>query len=161
MFFAPNPGILAAGVSTQKTYADFASWAATQGGALNPNSGLGSFRGLVRVSLGNSFSGNMYGSPWGSGSPVSTDSLSNRIALHSFLSRAAADANLGRIVLLNAVNFGSSTFTGLDRNSYLSLSYGTPEASFTVDRFDYFDDASGRIVRVNPRAQTFEMVDVP
>jgi hypothetical protein len=146
-----------------KTYPDFAAWAATQGTNQNPSTGLGGFRGLVRVTLGASFNGNMYGSPWGSGPPsygaVSTDSAANRVALHSFLSRAEADANLSRIVLFQAVNNGSSAFGGQTRNGYASLSYASSEPSFRIERFDYFNDATGLIRRVNPYEQTWSEVD--
>ncbi len=158
--------ILHAAANQGKTYADFEAWALAQSATnLGQQSGTGSSATrLYRILLGATFSGNMFGSPWGPSAPsygsVSTDSRANRIAQHSFLSETAATANLGRYVLLRAANNGTSVFFGQDRNGYPSLTYtDANEAAFTVDRFDYFDDASGKIVRVNPNAQTFEMVD--
>lgn len=160
MLHLPTPMLM--GAPQGKTYADYEAWALAQVAQdLGWPSGTGtSSTALWRVLLGGIFSGNMYGSPWGR--TVSTDSAANRIALHSFLTQAEATANLGRYVLIGTQSAGFSVFDGLNRNGYPSLTYTeTTEAAFHVVRFDYFDDASGKIRRVNPLANTFADIDLP
>lgn len=160
MLHLPTPMLM--GAPQGKTYAEFEAWALTQGAAIGASGQIGG-AGLGHIALGSSFSGNMYGSPWGSGPPsygaVSLDSISNRVALHSFLTIEDANANLGRMVVVRLFKNGSNVFFAQNRNGYTSLPYSTPDSSVRVERFDYFNDLTGRIKRVNPYEQTWSEVD--
>lgn len=155
-----------------KTYADFVAWTLTQG-ATNASQGdptwNGAF-GLRRVALQTFFSGGMYGSPWG-GAPsygnMDTEARLSRLAQHAALSTAHAEMNMGRIVLID-VRLGYSSgaensIYGQNRNGFLSSSYEYDHEAFYATancrRFEYFDDATGKRIKVDPFMQTYEMLD--
>ena len=153
-----------------KTYADFVGWANAQPATpiVANTTPLSTGAGLKRVTLDSFFYGDMYGSPWG-GAPsyglFVPHSNVMRIAQHSFPSEAAANANLGRVVLMQFAFYWEDTSVGgKSRNGYSSLGLpydpDAPYAAWNSVRFDYFDDAIGKRVQVNPFAQTVQEFDL-
>lgn len=132
MFFAPNPGILAAGVSMGKTYAEFQAHIATlaTGGskdwANNPALAAGAYRTIAATSPGFA---DMYGSVWNS--YVYDNVPPSRLCQHGLPSQAIFNAQTaaGYQIFFRIVSFGDQAlFTALNRNGYTSLGL-TPDPS--------------------------------
>lgn len=154
MYFAPNPGILAAGVSTGKTYAEYqARLAALATYGVIDWSGIardGRFRTTAAAPTGY-----MYGSPW-TGFFWRTNSTVARVIQHCMPSEAAFNALVagGYEVFWQDVDpWGEGFLTGISRNGYSSSSWEEDERPRgRPDLFIYWDGS--RAMQVNPSAGT-------
>lgn len=153
MFYAPNPGILAAGVSTAKTYAEWQTrlaaiatngafpWAFTTGDKIE---------GKFRTTVG-AFAGTMLGTPWMS-ETVSGGALA-RAVQHCLPSSAEVIAQAGLEVYLEMTNPGPVTgFVGINRNGYESVSTAEEAGSRRVIDFKFW--TPGGVFSMNPFAGT-------
>lgn len=137
-----------------KPYEDFVAWVETQGATANPlpNYQVGWAVTLAKMTLGASFVGDMYGSPWNaspSSNYVGSDAALSRVAQHLFEDATAANANLGRVVLIQVEDGGQTTVSGMNRNGYLSLNGVEVVDTYRAVRFDYYDGRTGQRVRVS------------
>lgn len=150
-----------------KTYANFVEWAATQGAtavdALAWPGGAGGGTGLKILTLPLTLSGGMGGSPWGGAPAVgefNSGSQYTRIAQHAFASPDHVAMNLGRVVVIHVQDQGyDSEKVSLTRNGYSSISFSEVN-TWICNRFDYFNEATSKRVRVNPYMQSVEEFDL-
>lgn len=141
MFFAPNPGILAAGVSTGKTYADFVAHitALATGGALSW--GGVTANGAFITTADASGGGSLVGSPWNRVDGFRSGSTSTlfNVVRHSLPSEAAFNEQVSSLLTVfvqmeAAAN--QTAFPSVTRNGLVSTSYsGASVAARRVTRF--------------------------
>lgn len=152
MRFAPNPGVLAAGVLvTPKTYAEFV--AHIDGRA---NLGFRAWSFSDGLSAGGytttaaAATGTMYGTPWLSN--MSVASTVCRIVQHGLPTEAAFNAQIsGTRKIFFQISAGPSvaSFSGLNRNGYSSLSIGGgPFSSNVCAELLYWDGTQAQ--KMNP-----------
>ena len=132
MFFAPNPGVLAAGVSTAKTYPEFLTYITAQAPTLTDwgafiNTATGPIRLWPRAGLPSYMP--MYGSPWGPLSPNGVSGSNSAwagVVWHAMPDLATFNAvrNATNQVLLQVEDGGisSPSYSSYSRNGLTSSS---------------------------------------
>lgn len=153
MFFAPNPGILAAGVSTGKTYAEFEAHitALATGGAAAWLGQSASTGNLLVTATNESLDGfDMYGSPWMAS--YRSISIVARAIQHAMPDEAEFNRqrSSGLSMLITVSNAGTGSVVPLSRNGYTSLSSGIAAIRRVTEVLAWIDGP----VRINPFAGT-------
>lgn len=141
--FAPNPGVLAAGVSTLKTYAEFDAHVKAQPGivSLGWTSTAAKTAGTYYTN-GTTTAGTMQGTTWGR-SALSTSRTSRLVqhAVNSFAHYEEVRLNDRVVFLRMTTNTGTSL--GLDRNNFLSADMTVSANRVQIDEIWYWIDGIG------------------
>lgn len=125
MFFAPNPGVLAAGVSTGKTYAEWVAHATTLAAATVSWTG-GVSGGNFNTTAAPVTSEVMTGTPWGNRFRGPTSAVA-RMIQHALPSEAEFLAQVAdaRVIYFKTSSLAvGPSYVSLSRNGYTSLANG-------------------------------------